>query len=173
MTLALARPVLNLSLILLSLSLLVAAGSATAQSAEQRRPLASADLTAAKLPQCTQVGTKLIALLMRDDVRGALDFQQFYNTFGCPTSYLTRSFGCAITHRPQETKTLDGKPPENQPVLTIVKVIDACWDNPDKPKIDSSSTTDKPSPSSAPSGKPAAPADQKKPSSAYNGGATN
>ena len=171
MTLALARPISSL---VFSLSLVVAAGSAVAQSADQRKAISSTDITSAKLPQCTQVGTKLIAMLLRDDVRGALDFQQFYNTFGCPTNYLTRSYGCAITHRPQEAKAVDGKPPENQPVITVAKVIDACWDNPDKPKIESTSSTDKPIPSSASAaGKPSAPAEQKKPSSAYNGGATN
>lgn len=172
MTLALARPVLNLSSILLSMSLFMSAGSAVAQSADLRRPLPSADIAAAKLPQCTQVGTKLIAMLLRDDVRGALDFQQFYNTFNCPTNYLTRSFGCAITHRPQEAKTVDGKPPENQPVITIAKVIDACWDNPEKPKIDSTSSADKLAPASAAAKPPTSP-EQKKPPSAYNGGATN
>ena len=172
MTLALARTISNLSSILLSLSLLVVASSAVAQSADPRRPLPSVDIAAAKLPQCTQVGTKLIAMLLRDDVRGALDFQQFYNTFNCPTNYLTRSFGCAITHRPQEAKTVDGKPPENQPVITVAKVIDACWDNPEKPKVDSTSSADKPAPASAAAKPPASP-EQKKPPSAYNGGATN
>jgi|GEM_PF-5199324 len=172
MTLALARPVLNIFSLFLSTSLFMVAGSAVAQSTDLRRSLPSTDVATAKLPQCTQVGTKLIAMLLRDDVRGALDFQQFYNTFGCPTNYLTRSFGCAITHRPQEAKTVDGKPPENQPVITIARVIDACWDNPDKPKIDSTSSTEKPTPSPVnAAGKP--PAEQKKPSSAYNGGATN
>lgn len=171
MTLALARTISNLSSILLSLSVLVVAGSAVAQSADLRRPLPSADIAAAKLPQCTQVGTKLIAMLLRDDVRGALDFQQFYNTFGCPTNYLTRSFGCAITHRPQEAKTVDGKPPENQPVITVARVIDACWDNPEKPKIDSTSSADKPTP--APASATAKPPASPKPPSAYNGGATN
>ncbi|MEZ5647558.1 MAG: hypothetical protein R3E60_01045 [Alphaproteobacteria bacterium] len=134
--------------------------NALAQSSDgARRSVSPSEIATAKSPQCTQIGTKLIALLVRDDVRGALDFQQFYNTFGCPTTYLIKSFGCTIANRPPE-----GKPIEAQPV-PMTHIIDACWDNPDKPKLDTASDKAAPPPTGNKPNPPPA-TNQKKPNTA-------
>lgn len=68
-------------------------------------------------PECSWIGHRVVLALLRDDVLAADGFRQFYASFGCPTAFLGRAFGCAVPYADEEATLL-------------MQYVDACWRDP-------------------------------------------
>lgn len=78
--------------------------------------------TASSVPdgrlECGWVGTRIISLLVRDDIDGANQYQHFYANFGCANEHLAQAFRCTVGGG----QDLSGAPLNDR--------ISGCWANP-------------------------------------------
>jgi hypothetical protein len=68
--------------------------------------------------ECGWVGTRIISLLIRDDVDGANQYFHFFANFGCANEQLAQAFRCSVGGGPE----LAGAPLNDR--------INGCWSNP-------------------------------------------
>jgi hypothetical protein len=87
-------------------------------------------------PECVWLGTRVVSLLLNDDLDTAFRHLDLYDRFGCPSGHIQASFRCLVL---QHADRIDTKPadPKADPKAADNTSKDArvraCWLNPTQP----------------------------------------
>jgi hypothetical protein len=78
-------------------------------------------------PECVWFGTRVIGLLLGDDLDTAFRHLDLYDRFGCPSGHIQASFRCMVLHK----GSIDAK--SNDPKVSVEGWENSCWLNPSQP----------------------------------------
>src|ERR1700733_7643569 len=78
-------------------------------------------------PECVWLGSRVVSLLLRDDLDTAFRHLDLYDRFGCPSGHVQAAFRCLVLHQPNP-KAADPKVADS-----LDGRAHACWINPALP----------------------------------------
>ena len=76
-------------------------------------------------PECVWFGTRVVRLLLNDDLDTAFRHLDLYDRFGCPSGHIQASFRCLVL---QHADSIDPKDPKA--ANNLDGQVRACWLNP-------------------------------------------
>jgi hypothetical protein len=86
-------------------------------------------------PECVWFGTRVVSLLLNDDLDTAFRHLDLYDRFGCPSGHVQASFRCLLL---QHADSIDTKadpkadPKADQKTTDIRTKVRSCWLNPNQ-----------------------------------------
>jgi hypothetical protein len=81
-------------------------------------------------PECLWFGTRVVSLLLNDDLDTAFRHLDLYDRFGCPSGHIQASFRCLLL---QHADSIDSKDPKA--AETRSARVQSCWLNPTQPPL--------------------------------------
>jgi hypothetical protein len=79
-------------------------------------------------PECVWLGSRVVSLLLRDDLDTAFRHLDLYDRFGCPSGHVQAAFRCLVLHQP--TISADPKSADPKSADSLNGRVHACWINP-------------------------------------------
>jgi len=79
-------------------------------------------------PECVWLGSRVVSLLLRDDLDTAFRHLDLYDRFGCPSGHVQAAFRCLVLHQP--TISTDPKSADPKSADSLNGRVHACWINP-------------------------------------------
>jgi hypothetical protein len=82
-------------------------------------------------PECVWLGSRVVSLLLNDDLDTAFRHLDLYDRFGCPSGHIQASFRCLLLqHADSIDPKADPKAADNRPAR-----VRSCWLNPTQPAV--------------------------------------